>query len=329
MLKTAVIGVGNMGKHHARVYTELDSELVAVSDPDEKRGKEIAEKFSCKYYSDYKEMLEKEKIDAVSVAVPTKFHKDVCLYCIENGKHVLVEKPIADKIEDARAIIDAAKSKGIKLLVGHVERFNPAVQKLKEIIDKREIGDITSIIARRVGVFPPQVLDANVIIDLAVHDIDIVNYILGKQPTAIYASGGKALIDKREDYADIFMKFGKTNVLIQANWITPVKIRNISVTGTNGYAEVNYITQELKIYKTKLKKNFDTFNDVVEFAKPAVMTITMEGEEPLKLEIENFLESIRENKEPLVTGEDGLNAIDIALKATKMCNDKQADDMVK
>ncbi|MBU0898504.1 MAG: hypothetical protein KJ613_01675, partial [Nanoarchaeota archaeon] len=136
-------------------------------------------------------------------------------------------------------------------------------------------------------------------------------------------------IDKREDYADIFMKFGKTNVLIQANWITPVKIRNISVTGTNGYAEVNYITQELKIYKTKLKKNFDTFNDVVEFAKPAVMTITMEGEEPLKLEIENFLESIRENKEPLVTGEDGLNAIDIALKATKMCNDKQADDMVK
>ncbi|MFH1445482.1 MAG: Gfo/Idh/MocA family oxidoreductase [Nanoarchaeota archaeon] len=325
MIKAAVIGIGNIGKHHARVYSELDSELVAISDIDEKKGREIAEKLGCKFYNDYKEMLDNEDIDAVSIAVPTRLHKEVCLHCVEKGKHVLVEKPIARNIEDAKVMIEAAKSKNVKLLVGHIERFNPVIQKLKEIMDRKELGDITSIIAKRVGVFPPQISDANVIIDLAVHDIDIASYLLNKKPDDIYASGGRALIDKREDYADIFMKFGKTNVLIQANWITPVKIRNIAVTGTNGYAEANYITQELIIYKTKLKKNIDDFHDVVEFAKPQVMKITLEGEEPLKLEIEHFLDCIKNDKTPLVTGEDGLTALDIALKATKMCNDREVD----
>ena len=321
MLNVAVIGVGNMGKHHARVYSELRCKLVAVSDPDENRRKEIAEKFSCKHYKDYKEMLEKEDIDAVSIAVPTRLHKDVALYCIERGKHVLLEKPISDNINDAKKIIQVAKEKNIKLLIGHVERFNPIVQKMKELMDRNELGEITSIIARRVGVFPPQIQDANVIVDLAVHDIDIISYLLNKKPNEIYASGGRALVNKREDYADIFMKFGKTNVLIQANWITPVKIRNLSVTGTNGYAEVNYITQEMILYKTKLKKIIDDFTDVVEFAKPEKMKITLEGQEPLRLEIENFIESIIENKEPLVTGEDGLSALEIAIKATEMCKD--------
>ncbi len=321
-LNTAVIGIGNMGQHHARIYSELpESNLVAVSDLNEKKGRKIAERFGCSYYRDYRKMLEKEDIDAVSIAVPTIYHKQIAIDCINAGKHVLIEKPIADTLENAREIMAAAKSKDIKLAVGHIERFNPAVQKLKEIIKKGELGDITTIVARRVGVFPPQVKDANVIVDIGVHDIDIFNYILEKKPTDIAAAAGRALINHREDYADILLKYDGTNAFVQVNWITPVKIRNLAVTGTKGYAEVNYITQELILYKSKYRKPEKSFEDVVEFAKPEKIEVKIEKQEPLRLELKSFLECIINNKKPLVTGEDGFSVLEIALKAAELSRD--------
>jgi UDP-N-acetylglucosamine 3-dehydrogenase len=322
ILKTAVIGVGNMGQHHARIYSGLpECRLAAVADIDEKKGKEIADRFRCSYYRDYREMLAKEQLDAVSIVVPTAKHREVALACIERGLHVLVEKPIAGNIDDAMEMIKKAREKGVKLAVGHIERFNPAVQKLKEIVSKGELGEITTIIARRVGVFPPQIKDANVIVDIGVHDIDIFNYLLEKKPVKITAAAGKALIDNREDYADILLKYDGTNAFVQVNWITPVKIRNLAVTGTKGYAELNYITQELRLYKSKYKLPEKTFQDVVEFAKPEEIEVKIEKQEPLKLELKSFLDCIIKNKEPLVTGEDGLAALEIALKAVQQAGD--------
>ncbi len=317
-LNVAVIGVGNMGKHHARVYSELDCKLVAVCDVNEKTGKEIASRFRCKFYKDYMQMLEKEEIDAVSIVVPTIMHKKVALDCIEKGKNILVEKPIADKVEDAKLIINAAKEKNIKLAVGHIERFNPAVQKLKEIINKGELGDITTMVAKRVGVFPPQIKDANVIIDLAVHDIDVFNYLLNKKPDRVFAVAGNALTDKREDYADILLKYNSTDAFIQVNWITPVKIRNLAVTGTKGYVELNYITQDLVTYKSNYTKDED-FNDVIKFGTPEKAIIKIEKTQPLKQELKDFLVSIKSNKEPLVTGNDALAALETALKIISSC----------
>jgi UDP-N-acetylglucosamine 3-dehydrogenase len=317
VLKAAVIGVGNMGKHHARLYSRIPSaELVAVSDLSEQLGREIAGQFSCKFYRDFREMLKKESIDVVSVVVPTRLHRDVAVACLEAGKHVLVEKPISDNIESAKRIIETARRKGVRLAVGHVEHFNPAVQKLKELVDAGKLGQVTSLMAKRVGLFPPQIKDANVVIDLATHDIGVFSYILGKEPTKIYASAGNALINKREDYAEIFLGYNGTNGMIQVNWITPVKIRNLSVTGTKGYAELNYISQELTLYESRYERKFGDFGDfVVKFGEPKRIEVPIEKAEPLKLELESFLRAVEKGQEPLVNGEVGLKTLEIALKA--------------
>ena len=316
MLNVGVIGVGNMGKHHARVYSEIKGcRLAAVSDTDEARGKKIAEQHGCKYFRDYRAML--GKVDAVSIAVPTAFHKAVALECIRAGKHVLIEKPIADTVESAREIIEAARKNKVKIAVGHVERFNPGVQKLKAMMKKGELGTITTVLTRRVGVFPPQMKDANVIIDLAVHDIDILNYLLGKTPTRIHAEAGKALINRREDYADILLKYDGINAFVQVNWITPIKIRSIAITGTKGYAELNYVTQEFMLYKSKYERNFETFEDIVRFAEPEIVKVKVRKAEPLMEELKDFVSCVQSNRQPLVSGEDGLKALELALEIVK------------
>ncbi len=317
-MRVAVIGIGNMGKHHARVYSKLKNvKLVAISDLDEKK-KKIARKFGCKFYRNYKEMLKKEKIDAVSVVVPTKLHEEIAIECIKAGKNILIEKPISNTIESAKRIIREAKKNKVKLTVGHIERFNPAVQKLKEIIKKGELGKVTTIVVRRVGVFPPQVKDANVIIDIGVHDIDVLSYLLRKKPKNIFARSGRAISRNRDDYADILLKYDGTNAFIQVNWITPVKIRRLAVTGTKGYAELDYITQELVLYRSNYRR-IDDFSDVIKFGTPDIVKVRVRKSEPLRLELENFIECISKNKKPIVSGEDGLNALDAALKAIEAC----------
>jgi UDP-N-acetylglucosamine 3-dehydrogenase len=319
MLNVAVIGVGNMGKHHARVYSGI-ANLVAVCDLNENTGKEIARRFRCKFYPDYKKMFASEKIDAVSIAVPTVYHKKVALDCIEAGKHVLVEKPISNNLADAKEIVEAAKRGNVRVAVGHIERFNPAVQKLKEMINNKELGKITTIVARRVGVCPPQIRDASVVIDTAVHDIDVFRFLLEEEPTKIYALSGKAILRQRDDYADILLKYNGTDAFIQVNWITPVKIRNLAVTGTKGYAELNYITQQLILHRSNYRR-IDDFSDVVKFGTPEEIKVPVKNEEPLKNELKNFLEAVEKGKEPLVSGREGFKTLETALKVIECCGD--------
>ena len=264
-------------------------------------------------------MLTKESLEAVSIAVPNFLHKEVALACIARGLNILVEKPIAATIADAQEIINKAKERGVILQVGHIERFNPAVQKLKEIIQQGKLGEISSIIARRVGTVPVQVRDANVIVDLAVHDIDIINYLYESFPEEINGNLGKSIIEKREDYADIFLKYGKRSAFIQVNWLTPIKIRNLSVTGSKGYAELNYITQELVFYESNYTKEIvDEYGDyVIKFGLPNKIQIGIENTEPLFLELNSFVYCVKNKVAPLVTGEMGLNALKIALEVMK------------
>lgn len=319
IINVAVIGVGNMGRHHARNYFELpEANLVAVSDSRPEIGKEIAEKFNCKFYQNYRQMLRDEKIEAVSIVVPTKLHKQMAVDSIRAGKHILVEKPIASTLRDGQEIISEAKKRGVVLVVGHIERFNPAVRRLKDLIDQKKLGQIISIIAKRVGPSVPQIKDSGVLIDLAVHDIDIMAYLLEKEPTKIYVNGGRALSGGKEDYAEIFLNYGPISGYIQVNWITPVMIRELCVTGTKGYASLNYITQELNFFQSKYKKEYNDFGDfVIKFGTPQKISIPIEHQEPLKLELKSFLKSIQDKTAPEVSGEDGLRALRIALKALK------------
>tara|TARA_Y100000310_G_scaffold274049_1_gene289816 strand:- start:722 stop:1684 length:963 start_codon:yes stop_codon:yes gene_type:complete len=318
-LRAGVIGVGAMGRHHVRVYSELDScELVAVSDFDES-VKGIAEEKRCGFYKNYEEMLSSEKLDVVSVCVPTKLHAKVALDCIKHDVNVLVEKPISDNIEDGKRIIEAAEGKKLKLGVGHIERHNPAVKKLKEVIDEGKIGKIISIAARRVGLFPPRVKDVNILVDLAVHDIDVANYLIGKEPDDVYCNAGNALTDGRKDYAELFLNYGGVSAVIQTNWITPVKIRTLNVTGTKGYAELDYVTQSLVLYESNYERTFDDFGEfVVKFGEHSKVKVEVEKEEPLRLEILDFLECVQNDRCPMVSGEEALNALKIALDAGKV-----------
>lgn len=314
MINVAVVGTGNMGKHHVRVYSELDVNLVAIADTDKKTGQEIADKFNCKFYEDYKDMLDKENIDVVSIVVPTILHKEVALNCMSKVKAMLIEKPIAMNVKEAEEIVNSAKQNNVKLMIGHIERFNPAVKKLKQIVKSGELGDIISITSKRVGLFPPQIKDANVVIDLAVHDIDVSSFLLDKKADEVFSVSGKATNSIREDYADILIKYKDNPTLfIQVNWLTPVKIRKLYVTGTKGYAELNYITQELVLFRNVYEATTSNFEDLVKTTTPKKETIEIDKKEPLKEEIKCFI-NYTKGEDCLCSGEDGVAALRTALK---------------
>jgi UDP-N-acetylglucosamine 3-dehydrogenase len=325
-LKAAVIGAGNMGKHHARNYSEIRGvELVAIADLNPAIGEPMANAYGAKYYTDFQEMLDKEKLDVVTIAVPTKFHKDVALACIKKGINILLEKPIAGTVLEAKEIVTAAKAKGVKFTVGHIERFNPAVIELKKMIDKGELGDIIAISNTRIGPMPNQIKDANVVIDIGVHDIDLINWFYGKLPTKIMAAGGNALNKIQQDYADIFMKYGKQSGTVKVNWITPVKVRKMNICGTKAYAEINFITQELDIFESNYSLEFDSFGEyVIKFGEPKEQkTVQVNNVEPLKAEIESFLKAIKNDTRPIVTAKEAIEALTIACKIDKMIRQKK------
>jgi UDP-N-acetylglucosamine 3-dehydrogenase len=315
-MKVAVIGTGQMGRNHVRTYASIkDVTLVAVVDLDIKLGKKIAKEFKTKFYQDYKEMLAKENIDAISICVPTKFHYEVAKYVINKKINVLVEKPITMDVNQGYDLLEKAKKAKIKLMVGHIERFNPAVIKVKEMIAEKALGDVIAVMSRRVGGFPPQIDDANIAVDLSIHDIDIVNYLLNDKPRKIYVNKQKNHINKREDSVEFFLKYKKASAFLQANWITPVKIRKLNITGKEGYLEMDFVSQEITFYKSnyrKFLKKFKTFSDyVLEFSKPEKIKVSIIKKEPLKEEILYFLDCIDKNIK--IDSKFAVEALEIAL----------------
>ncbi len=315
-LRIGVIGVGNMGKHHARVYsTLLNCTFVAVADLNEKLGSTIAKKHHIKFYSDFKEMIAQEKLDAVSICVPTKAHFPVAKACLEQNLHVLLEKPITPTVEEGKKLIALAKKQKVTFMVGHIERHNPAIKKVKEMIQKGDLGKITALITRRVGGFPPQIKDANIVVDLGIHDIDVANYLLEEIPTSVSINKQKHHIELREDSVEIFMKYKKASAYIQANWISPVKIRKLNITGTEGYLEMDYITQKIDFYKSnysKFKEASKDYSDyILLFSEPDKMNISVAKKEPLKEELMYFLDAIQNNRKINTTY--AINALEIAL----------------
>lgn len=295
-IRTAVIGVGNMGKNHTRVYSEI-SNLVAVADILPEIGRSVAAKYQAKYYQNYQEMLDKEKPRAVSVAVPTKYHKEVTIDCLRRKIPTLVEKPIAETTPDAEMMLKEAKKNKIFFMVGHIERFNPAVIKLKRLIDYGKLGKIISLLAIRVGISPPKTSNSDVTIDLAIHDLDVFNYLVGEFPHSKKVIKHKLFKDNRADSAAILLEYKHATGMIQTNWITPIKMRKLYVTGTDGFAEVDYISQKLIIYNNIInKKQIGDYLELVSLSNKQKKEIYISRKEPLKNELLFFLEN-RENQE--------------------------------
>jgi len=317
-VRVAVVGVGNMGRHHARNYDRLSgAKLEAIVDHDRERAEHLAAASGARAYGDVDELLRADPgIEAVSVAVPTRLHASIAGALLKAGKHVLVEKPIAATVAEADELIELAQTAGVVLAVGHVERFNPAVRELKRQMDAGRMGDVLSLLARRVGVMPPQIKDADVIVDLAVHDIDIFRYLLGVEwPDELYCNAGKAIAQDRFDFADIFLRFGSVACFLQVNWVTPVKIRSLAVTGKNGYAEVEYVTQQLAYYKAQQVRELTSFSELERYSEEAPEPIEFDRREPLELELEGFLEAVRGERADIVSGQDARASMAIAIQA--------------
>ncbi|UCG54686.1 MAG: Gfo/Idh/MocA family oxidoreductase, partial [Dehalococcoidia bacterium] len=239
-------------------------------------------------------------VEAVSIAVPTTLHHAVAMDILKEGVHCLVEKPIAYHLREADEMVEMAKRNQVNLAVGHIERFNPAVVKLKQIADEGALGKLLIISTRRVGPFVPRIRDVGIVIDSATHDIGVVKYLIGKDPIAVFSRVG-SLKHPKEDHAIIVLDFEGTTSCIEVNWFTPHKVRTLVATGSEGIAYLDYIEQVVKV-------NNSHFADSVEIYK----------EEPLKLELEDFLLSVAEGKSPAVDGIEGRAILEIALESS--CN---------
>lgn len=317
MTKVAVIGVGSMGRNHARVYSDLpNADLVAVVDENETVVQAIAKQYNVHAYTDFREMLAIERPEAVSVAVPTILHEEVATAVMEAGADVLIEKPIAATIAEGERLIACADKLGRKLMIGHIVRFNPAIQTLKEKLHAGEIGRIFQIVCRRVGPFPARIRDVGVVVDLAPHDIDVMRFLTGEDPIRVYAETEQRIHTQHEDLMVSLLRFpGGIAGNLEINWLTPVKVREVLVLGEKGLFRVDDLTQDLYFHENAQANGdlWSALRSLKGVSEGSMTRYALNRYEPLKAELQAFLKAIETDQPVPVSGEDGLQALNIAL----------------
>ncbi len=329
-MKAAVIGVGAIGRNHARLYNEIEGvELVAVADNDPAAAARVGGQLHTKSYGDYREMLKQEQIDVISVSVPTMLHHQVALDCIAAGVNVLVEKPIAATVAEGEAMIAAAAKAGVKFTVGHIERFNPAIIELKRRLDAGEIGRVFQVHARRLGPFPARIRDVGVVIDLAIHDVDIMRYLVGSEVSRVYAETAQNLNTAHEDLLSGLLRFSNGTIgVLDINWLTPTKIRELQVTGEKGMFLASYLTQDLFFYENDyVNTEWDTISNITGVSEGKMVRLRIDRKEPLRVELESFIRCVASDTAPLVSGEDGLHALAVVQKIVESGEQNQALDL--
>lgn len=315
MTRVALIGLGAMGANHLRVLSDLDGvELVAVCDQDARRVDVAVHRYSVHGYPSWDEMLERESLEAAVVAIPTRFHCEAGLAALAHGLHVLVEKPIATDLEEGRQLIAAARRAKKLLAVGHIERFNPAVRELQRRLDAGELGRFFQLQARRQGPFPARIRDVGVVIDLATHDLDVMTHLAGSEVQRLYAETEQRIHTEHEDILNALLRFESGGLgVLQVNWLTPTKIRELTVLGEKGMFLCNYLTQDLTYFKNAefpAESDADRPRAVTE--GEAVRYPIVQGE-PLRLELQAFVAAVRGERKLEVDGEAGLRALHLAL----------------
>ncbi len=316
-MRVAVIGIGSMGKNHARVYSELpEADLAAVADVDQKLVTATAEKYGAHAYTDYREMLEKEKPDAVSVVVPTAMHEEVGMAALNAGAHILMEKPIAATVEEGQRLIEKAHAVKKHLMVGHIVRFNPAMQALKQKLADGDLGRIFQVFCRRAGPFPARIRDVGVVVDLAPHDVDVMRFLIGAGPLRVYAETERRIHTNHEDLLWGLLRFPDGVVgSLEINWLTPTKIREVLVLGERGLFRIDDLTQDLYFYENAQVNGdlWPALKTLKGVSEGHMIRYAIQRYEPLKAELQAFLGAVKEGKPVPVSGEDGLEALRLAL----------------
>src|SRR5258708_8504077 len=299
LLRVGVVGVGVTCRTQARALPDLPGvKLVGVADPDDKQGQFVSGALGCLEFSGVEPLLA-EGVAAVPIAAATHLHRDLALCCIKRGVHVLVEKPIAPSVEEGGAIIAAARHARVALMVGHVERFNPTVEAIKDAICGE---DILSIAITRVGPFPPRMSNVGVVIDLAVHDIDLIRWFTDSEITEVQPQLSNAVAE-REDIA--LLQFRTTSGVlahINTNWLTPFKARNVTIATRNKYVMGDLLTRQVT-------ECFGFQPD----GSYSMRHLSVGHAEPLRAELQAFVAAIHDGREPAVTGEEGVASLEIAI----------------
>ncbi len=315
-MRVAVIGAGAMGRNHARVLSEIAGvRLVGVADAMAEVAAAVAGRYGTQAYADYRALLDQAQPDAVVVAVPTQHHAEVAEEALGRRIPVLIEKPIAQTVDEGRRLIAAAEAADRLLIVGHIERFNPAVMALKERLQAGELGRLFQIDARRQGPFPARIRDVGVVIDLAVHDLDIMRYITQSEVTRVYAETERRLHTSHEDLLTGLVRLSDGAIgTLTINWLTPTKIRELYVTGERGMFRVDYLTQDLYFYENAGAPSgqWETLQVLRGVSEGRMIRHVVAKKEPLRAELEAFLAAVRGEAEPPVSGRDGLRALELA-----------------
>ncbi len=305
MLKTAVIGAGSMGRHHVRNYAEIPQcELIGVADPDEGRS-ELAEKHGCAFYTDYRALLA-QKPDLITIAAPTTLHYQIANDALDAGCNLLIEKPVSDDLDKARALMQKARDRQLKLAVGHIERFNPAVMELKRIIDSGELGEVLSVNNLRVGPYHGRILDTGIILDLGTHDVDLISYLFNDRCHSVFATATKRK-HNHEDHAVLQLSFGNGHTgIIETSWLAPYRARNVFIVGTKHFALCDLANQLILVYDDNPEGG-----NLLAGLRPVP-----EGE-PLKNELTSVIANVVDDTEPLCTAEDSIYALSVCMAALK------------
>lgn len=313
-LRAGVIGVGAMGRHHVRVLSEIPgAELIAVADVSQELVDSVASSYGIKGYSDIDAMLENEQLDVVSIVVPTSLHHEISIKAMRLGINVLCEKPIASTVELAKEMIQVAHDEGVRLMIGHIERFNPAILELKKRLDKA--GEIYQITSRRLGPFPDRIRDVGVVVDLASHDIDAMNFLLDSPAESVFAHTAQRIHATNEDMIVGSIRF-QNGVIggLDVNWLTSTKVRELMVVGSHGTFVADYLTQGLAFYANgAVESEWEDLPDLQRIAVGEFESYEFEKTEPLRAEIEGFIASIANDTDVPAPPEGAANALAVAL----------------
>lgn len=304
-IRVGVVGVGHLGVHHARVYTEiLGAQLLGVVDIDEERAHNVADTLGVPAYTDLDRFLDETRPDALSIVVPTIHHLEVSKKAMRRGVHLLIEKPVTASTEEAEELLRIASDQKLILQVGHIERFNSAVQQVREMI-----GNPIFIQSRRMGPFSPRISDVGVVLDLMIHDVDIILSLVHSKITDISAMG-RSVRTNHEDIASAQISFENGTIAhILVSRVTEKRMRTLEITEPERYLMVNYETQDVTLHHCVHKQG----RGMVEVVEHPVFP----KREPLKMELQDFVNCIREGRQPLVGLHDGKRALEICVEMLK------------
>jgi predicted dehydrogenase len=319
-IRIGVIGVGNMGQHHTRVLSFMkDVELVGVADINVERGLDTASKYRVRFFEDYRDLF--PYVDAVCIAVPTKLHHEVGMTCLKAGIHVLVEKPIAANIAEAESLVNAAAEFQCILQVGHIERFNPAFQELSKVLKTEEL---LALEAHRMSPYSNRANDVSVVLDLMIHDIDLLLELADSPVVRLTASGSRASDSGYLDYVTANLGFANGIVAtLTASKVTHRKIRRIAAHCKNSLTEADFLNNEILIHRQTTANCMTDYGQVLYRQDGLIEKVYTSNIEPLHAELEHFVNCVRGGNQPSVGGEQALKALRLASLIEQMAFDGQ------